>query len=393
MRPRLGGPRRCFDTAGAPMSRTARQVSSILVVAPMPPPVHGMSEASRIVVEGLRRRGLDVNVVDINDASVHRVSRLVLVVSAICRVFLCGIRERPDVGYLAMAQSRLGMLRDIAFVVVFRFLRIPVVGHVHGGRMRVTCTRLWWPLRAAYQATMRELQCLIALDETFAQEHRTVLPTVPHRAIANPVDTQLLQLLAGGRRALWSGDGPFRVLFMGTLYKTKGLYDLLQATRTLLEAGWDVRLDLAGAPPKGDKDVLKVLEQLRREWPSVVIYHGVARGDAKVRLLLESHVFVLPTYYLNEGQPIALLEAMAAGLPSIVTAHRGIPRVLKDGQEGIVVPPMSPEAIAEALLRIYTSPSIWREMSVAAARRSYGFNVDAYLSGLLSVLGVDYGAC
>ena len=68
-----------------------------------------------------------------------------------------------------------------------------------------------------------------------------------------------------------------------------------------------------------------------------VTYHGVVGGDKKRELLRVCDIFVLLTRYPNEGQPISILEAMGNGMAIITTDHAGIPDIVKNGENGIVV--------------------------------------------------------
>src|SRR5262249_48211559 len=83
--------------------------------------------------------------------------------------------------------------------------------------------------------------------------------------------------------------------------------------------------------------------------------------------------FVLPSLW--EGLPLALLEAMAAGLPSIGTRVSGIEDVIEDGRSGWLVPPADPDALARALLEPANLPDGGRTIGAAgAARVATGFN-------------------
>jgi glycosyltransferase involved in cell wall biosynthesis len=79
-------------------------------------------------------------------------------------------------------------------------------------------------------------------------------------------------------------------------------------------------------------------------------------------------IFCLPCRVLDNGDrdglPNVLMEAMACGLPVITTPVSGIPEIIKDGQNGALVPPEDAEALANAIQRI-SAIACWREISVA----------------------------
>ena len=68
-----------------------------------------------------------------------------------------------------------------------------------------------------------------------------------------------------------------------------------------------------------------------------VTYHGIVGGEQKRKLLKECYIFALPTRYPNEGQPISILEAMGNGMFIITTDHAGIPDIVEDGINGLII--------------------------------------------------------
>ena len=82
-----------------------------------------------------------------------------------------------------------------------------------------------------------------------------------------------------------------------------------------------------------------------------VSYIGVISGDDKAKALWDANVFVLPTFYPMEGQPISLLEGLSAGNIIVTTKHSGIPDII-DEKNGFFVPVQSPESIAICLKKI-----------------------------------------
>ena len=93
-------------------------------------------------------------------------------------------------------------------------------------------------------------------------------------------------------------------------------------------------------------------------------------------LLAAADIFALPSLW--EGMPNALLEAMAAGLPSVATAVGAVPEMVADGREALVVPPGDAGALARALAELATWPTRRREMGALARRRvEEAFRIEA----------------
>lgn len=90
-------------------------------------------------------------------------------------------------------------------------------------------------------------------------------------------------------------------------------------------------------------------------------------------VLTGADVFTLSS--IHEGLPISLVEAMAMGLPPVVTAVGGVPEVVVDGRDGIVVPPRSPGALADAYVELARDTDRRRALAEAAARRALDFDI------------------
>ena len=85
-------------------------------------------------------------------------------------------------------------------------------------------------------------------------------------------------------------------------------------------------------------------------------------------ILAAADVFVLSSRW--EGNPLSVMEAMAAGKPVVATAVGGVPELVEDGVSGILVPPQSPEALAEAMIRLAQDPALRQRMGQAARERA-----------------------
>ena len=144
------------------------------------------------------------------------------------------------------------------------------------------------------------------------------------------------------------------------------------------------RLDHWG---KGHKELLAAMAQIQARHPVHALIVGGGRRMDEVRemaaglgladavhflgprrdvpdLLNAMDIFVLPSH--SEGVSLALLEAMAAGLPVIATAVGGLPEVVQDGDNGLLIPPRDSAALAAALERLLTDPALVRRLGANA---------------------------
>jgi glycosyltransferase involved in cell wall biosynthesis len=143
---------------------------------------------------------------------------------------------------------------------------------------------------------------------------------------------------------------------------------LLRATAHVRRAVPGVRLLLVGQGPL-EAATRHLAAELGLE--ETVVFAGF-RSDAR-RLAATFDVFTLSSTF--EGLPIALLEAMALGRPAVVTRVGGVPEVVTDGAQGLLVPPRDPAALAEGLRCLLGDPQLRARMGTAARARVLDFDI------------------
>jgi glycosyltransferase involved in cell wall biosynthesis len=102
-----------------------------------------------------------------------------------------------------------------------------------------------------------------------------------------------------------------------------------------------------------------------------VVFTG-SRGDV-ADILPALDVFVLSSRY--EGLPVSLLEAMASGVPPVATAVGGVPEVVTDGRDGLLVPAGQPAALATAIGRLLDDVDLRSRLGAAARERARDFDI------------------
>jgi glycosyltransferase involved in cell wall biosynthesis len=169
------------------------------------------------------------------------------------------------------------------------------------------------------------------------------------------------------------------LICLARLARQKGLDVLLQALPAVRAAVGPVTLTICGEGPEGPE--LAALAD-RLGVADAVYFPGVVE-DVAPRLAL-AEVFVLPSRY--EGMPFALLEAMAAGLPVVASAVPGNTNVVRDGLDGLLVPPEDPAALAAAITRLLREPDLAARLGPAArGRAATEFGVKAMVDRTLEV--------
>ncbi|WP_158058007.1 glycosyltransferase family 4 protein [Halorussus halophilus] len=157
---------------------------------------------------------------------------------------------------------------------------------------------------------------------------------------------------------------PFRVLFVGALVPRKGLHTLLDGLRGV--AG-DWQLTVVGEQ-KDESYFARVREQVRaNDLSERVTFRGRLGDDALAEAFARSHLLAVPSTY--EGFGIVYAEGMSFGLPALATTEGGATELVTHGEDGFLVAPESPGAVAEAVRELLRNRERLREMSLAARRR------------------------
>ncbi|MFC4949913.1 glycosyltransferase [Pseudonocardia sp. GCM10023141] len=292
-------------------------------------------------------------------------------------------RDRPDIvitrGYNAEALGRIAAL-------LTRVPRSVVWVHNCGdvvprGRVRTVVDRLLAPATSAYYAVAHGQRPYLTGELGY--------PDPKIEVIHNGVDVARFPLaVADPALAAELGVDPAAPVIgiVAVLRPEKDHETLLRATRLVIDEVPDTRLLVIGdGPVRGE------LERLARDLgiADSVTFLGT-RPDVG-RLLGLVDVVVLSSHTV-ECFPMALLEAMAAGVPTVGTAIGGVPEMIDDGVTGHVVPPRDPRALADALVKMLRDPQRSAAMGRAARRRVESlFTLDRSVRGAEAALARTAG--
>jgi colanic acid/amylovoran biosynthesis glycosyltransferase len=165
-------------------------------------------------------------------------------------------------------------------------------------------------------------------------------------------------------RPFRESPSPFEILFVGRLAPVKGLFILMAALDRLVHQGRSVRLRIAGDGPDRAELQRSVTE---RGLNPQVIFEGWQNADSVRAFYRDADLFVLPSF--AEGIPVVLMEAMAMEIPCVTTRITGIPELIRDQMDGLLVAPSSEEELAAAVARLMDDSRLRRELGESGRQR------------------------
>lgn len=329
----------------------------LLVLAQVPPPLHGQSIMVRTMVEGLPAYGVDLGHINLRlsrtiaDIGGWRPGKLLALLDACWHTVAARFLHGCDTLYYVPAPGKRGALyRDWLVMLLCRPFYPRLVLHWHatglGAWLRTSATG---PERWLTRRLLGRVDLSIVLAESLLADAEVL---TPKRSAVVPNG---IAAAAEGRRATRSVDAPTLVLFLGLCAESKGLFDLVAAVLAAnLSAGFQA-FELVAAGSWPDEDSARRFTALGALNPGTLRHVGFVRGEEKTRLLRHAGCLALPTRYPHEGQPLVLLEALAHDLPVVATRWRGIPETLPPACCQLV-PPGDIAALTAALQAIRRQP-------------------------------------
>ena len=170
--------------------------------------------------------------------------------------------------------------------------------------------------------------------------------------------------------ALADGQPPL-ILSVGRLVEKKGFDQLITACGLLQQRGVAFRCVIVGEDGSAGPALRQQIAQLGLA--SQVQLRSAVTQDQLRDIYRSAHLFALPCQIMEDGDrdgfPNVLAESMAMGVPVVSTAISGIPEMVDDGVHGLLVPPRSPQALADALQRVLTDDALRQRLALAGRAR------------------------
>ena len=170
------------------------------------------------------------------------------------------------------------------------------------------------------------------------------------------------------RSELHVDDGELLFLTVANLRPEKGYDVLLEAAKAIADSDLPIRVAAVGRGPLSD-----ALRERHVELGLGDRFQFLGQRDDVLQLLVGADAFVLASHH--EGLPVALMEATSVGLPIVASCVGGVPQVLDDEVDALLVPPGDPALLAQAMKRLASDPELRDRLGRQAKSRSSVFDI------------------
>lgn len=341
----------------------------VLLIGPLPEPTTGVSLANKVVVEGLKEsEGYQVDFINTSldrfDESLGAISLYKIWFYLKLNFYAYKIFKSKII-YLTPGQTFFGVVKYALFIFLSKVLGKEIVIHVHGNHLGEEYKSLTGMKKKIFRALLKPTSKGIVLSESL---EGNMSPFIEHEKIHVLYNFVEDYLYANNEKVI---DEKLKLLkpqiiFLSNLMEEKGIFEVLNSLKALEKLDFDYEAKIAGNIDKNSEERINAyFKELKN-----TEYIGVVSGDEKIDLLSWGNVFILPTYYKMEGQPISILEAMATGNIIITTNHAGIPDVFSNNKNGYFVRKKDSQHIVDILKYISKNKEVSQRIIIENNREA-----------------------
>lgn len=295
--------------------------------------------------------------------------KVILFFTSILKIFFYKIFYRVELAHIHMA-SYGSFYRKSIIISICKILHIKVVLHCHGACFEKFYNSLKNKKKEYIKKSFAKAEKVIVLSESWKEFFKTIVDENKIIVMYNSVNVPNEQN-KNNLNTIPTG------LFLGRIGERKGAYDLIDVVKKLTNEGIKLKILMAG-----DGEIDKAKEVVKKDnLEDNIEILGWIDNDKRREYLETSDFYILPSY--DEGMPMSVLEAMSYSLPVITTDVGGIPEMIQNEENGILVKPGDNEAIEKAIKKILENDNLRRKVSENAYKTILNkFNFEKYEEGL-----------
>jgi glycosyltransferase involved in cell wall biosynthesis len=356
----------------------------ILLVGPFPDPISGVSLANKVVKEVLDNTK-DFKVYFINTSyptfqdavgsfSFHKFFFFLKLNLKVLKIF------NTDIVYITPGQTFFGITKYALFILIASLLKKELIIHVHGNFLGTQYHQLKGLKKKIFYFLISKFTKGIVLSYSLRNNLLPFLEEPKIFVLPNFAEDYLF------KEVKRNANPKLNIVYLSNLMEEKGVFFLLETLKELEKRNIIYEAKIAGNIDDDLKEkIIQKINALKN-----TNYIGVVYKKEKKELLDWSTIFVLPTFYKMEGQPISIIEALATQNVIIATEHAGIPDIIKSDINGYLVNPKSSNSILAPLL--FLNDNKYKINEISDFNREYfinNFTVRNFAEEIIKILNAS----
>lgn len=359
----------------------------ILMVGTPPPPFQGQPIAFASAVEAVKD-DFDYRILHTSFQSGNVIGAIFKLLKYYILLPYYLVSFRPKKVYFLCSRSVVGGFRDIYLIILCYFTSIRLYNHLHGSDFNVYVESLPWIYKRIVQFLFQRVDRHAVLVKGMEEQLYSVSDSSKIQIIHNfyeDYDSKKYE------REIRSTD-VVNLLFLSSIVKTKGIFELIYAFKKLKEQKFKVHLYICGGflsdNEMNKKEVQEKFSSLVTDVEDIT-YLGAVDKQKKYEVLNRSHIFVLPTYYSSEAVPLSIIEAMSSGCAIVTTNYRYLPNIVQSKVNGDLVKVRSTDDLVSKLEYLISNKCVLKKISktnkdIATdmySEKNYQQNIRNFLEG------------
>lgn len=295
--------------------------------------------------------------------------------------------------YFVTPCSSFGHIRDWLMLMVFSYRIQNIFAFIHNGNFEIVFKKKWH--RRITRSFITRVSKFIFLSNGLMQRVNNYIPAHKCTVIRNSIQSEITFTNNEiAKKIKDHNPSLIRIAYISNMNPAKGYMDIAVAINMLNKKRYPIAIkaDFAGEW-LSDKQLSQFKQFVfENELENIITIHGKISDRSKIKkILYESTIFALPTYFSQEAQPLSIIEALNAGTPVIATAHASIPEYITHAYNGFLIDKQSPQQIVEAIEKMMQK-DIWIQMA-KAARKSFidNFSLEIYKQNIFSLFEGNAG--
>ena len=361
---------------------------SVLISGALPPPMGGVGAYYQTLLKSSLHDQIDLKFVQTSsqnrkNSSTGKASlpNLIGALKDCWRFTHAGLVFRPKIAHIGTAFG-LSFIKHTFCIILGRLFGARVLLHPHCSFTVIYKERskLW---KWYFKQVIRLTDGIIVLSKEWL-ELSSIVPGMHIYYLPNAIDLTIYQPIAEKKLMHEEFENPLQILYLGFLGKDKGTLDIIKAAQLVDSQGRNITFNLVGDElSPGELALLRAKMQKSNLGGRVKIRPPVY-GEDKLAIFSQADIFIYPSYY--EGMPMAVIEAMACGLPIIATRVGGLTDLVVDGVNGVLIEPGRPDQLATALCQLIDDrdkcTSMGKESSRIAGDK---FDIEQHVTQLIDI--------